>query len=63
MFRPSGLYRLLGIPLKEIVDCDFEAHLILGKEIDQITERLMSTSDNEQRNMIIQAYLLGKLNK
>ena len=63
MLRPCGLFRLLGIPLEEIVDCDFEARLILGKEIDEVTERLMNASNNEQKNSIIQAYLLGKLNK
>ena len=63
MLKPCGLYRLLGIPLEELVDCDFEARLILGKEIEEVTERLMNTFANEQKNSIIQDYLLGKLNK
>lgn len=62
MLKPCGLYRLLGIPLKEIVDCDFEARLILGKEIDEVTDRLLNASNDEQRNAVIQAYLLGKVN-
>ncbi len=63
MFRPCGLYRLIGIPLKEIIDCDFEARLIFGKEIDEVLERLMNASANEQQNTIIQDYLLGKVIK
>lgn len=61
VFKPCGLYRLLGIPLKEIVDCDFDACLILGKEINEVTERLMEASSNEKRNAIVQEYLLDKL--
>lgn len=61
ILKPCGLYRLLGIPLREIVDCDFDARLVLGKEIDELIERLLNTSDNSERNTIIQEYLLTKL--
>ena len=63
MLKPCGLYRLLGIPLWEIVDRDFDARLILGKEIDDIVERLMNAASHEKKNLIIQEYLLGKLIK
>lgn len=61
ILKPCGLYRLLGIPLIEIVDCDFDASLILGKEITQITQQLMDAPSNEEKNGIIQTYLLEKL--
>lgn len=61
ILKPCGLYRLLGIPLRELVDCDFDARLVLGKEIDELLERLLNTSDNSVRNSIIQEYLLTKL--
>ena len=61
ILKPCGLYRLLGIPLKELVDCDFDASLILGKEIPQITEQLMNAPTSDEKNSIIQTYLLGKL--
>ena len=63
MFKPCGLYRLLGIPLCEIVDRDFDARLMLGKEVDDIIEKLLNACSNEKRNHIIQDYLLGKLAK
>lgn len=63
MLKPCGLYRLLGIPLWEIVDRDFDARLMLGKEIDEVVERLMNTSSHEKKNHVIQEYLLGKLAK
>ena len=61
VLKPCGLYRLLGIPLREIVDCDFDARLIIGKEIDDVLERLLNAFSNDQKNCIIQGYLLGKL--
>ena len=61
ILKPCGLYRLLGIPLKELVDCDFDASLILGKEISQVTEQLLNAPNNDDKNRIIQTYLLGKL--
>ena len=61
-FKPCGFYRMLGIPLKEIVDRDFDASLVLGKEITQIVEQLINTQNNAERNIIIQKYLLAKLN-
>ncbi len=62
IFKPCGFYRLLGIPLKEIVNCDFDASLVMGKEITEIVEQLMNTQDHAKRNIIIQKYLLFKLN-
>lgn len=61
VLKPCGLYRLLGIPLQEIVDCDFDARILLGPEIDELIERLMETKCNENLFTIIQNYLLHKL--
>lgn len=61
ILKPCSLYRLLGIPLREIVDCDYDARLIIGKEIDDVVERLMNAINSDQKNSIVQAYLLGKL--
>lgn len=63
ILKPSGLYRLLGFPLSEIVDRDFDTNLILGKEINDVIDRMINDPDSDKRNSIIQEYLLGKLNK
>ena len=63
LFKPCGLYRLLGIPLSQMVDCDFDARLIIGKEITEVTERLMEAKSCDEKNGIIQLYLLSKLNE
>ena len=59
--KPAGLYRLLGVPLHELVDCDYDASLLLGREIDELLERLQAGGSPAERNDLIQRYLLGKV--
>ncbi|MGI4832374.1 MAG: helix-turn-helix domain-containing protein [Janthinobacterium lividum] len=59
--KPAGMYRLLGIPMAELVDCDYDARLVLGREIDELLERLQAGRTAPARNDTIQCYLLGKL--
>ena len=59
--KPAGLYRLLGIPLAELVDQDYDARLVLGREIDELLERLQEAPTHARRNDSIQSYLLKKL--
>lgn len=63
ILKPCGLFRLLGIPLKDIVDCDFDARQIIGSEIHELTERLIEAVDSDERNRIIQEFLLSKVRK
>ena len=63
LLKPCGLYRLLGISMKEIIDCDFDASLIFGKEINEVIEQLINTPEYGSKNRIIQDYLLKKLTK
>lgn len=58
---PSGMYRLLGVPLHEMVDCDFDARLILGPAIDECVEQMMEAKTDDDIQQALQAYLLGKL--
>lgn len=61
--KPCSMYRLLGIPMNELIDCDFDARLIIGKEIDEVIDRLQEAKTNTQKNQVIQQYLLAKLLK
>ena len=63
ILKPCGLYRLLGIPLCEMVDCDFDATLVIGPEINSLTEQLMESPTSQERNDIVQTYLLQKVAK
>ena len=59
-FKPTGMYRLFGIPLNEMVDSDLDARLVLGKVIDTLLERLMEAKTDDIRNDIIQKFLIRK---
>jgi len=59
--KPCSMYRLLGIPLEEIVDRDFDARLVIGREIDELLDRMREARSNPEINIIIQNYLLRKL--
>ncbi|MGY3053872.1 AraC-like DNA-binding protein [Pedobacter sp. UYEF25] len=59
--KPSGMFRLLGIPLHTIVDKDYDARLILGPEVDEVIDQLSSAKTDELKNQVIQKYLMGKL--
>lgn len=59
--KPCGMYRLLGIPLKEIVDKDYDARLVIGKEVETLTYQLIDAETDEMKNKVIQTYLLKKL--
>ncbi|MFD1872284.1 helix-turn-helix domain-containing protein [Hymenobacter bucti] len=61
--KPAGMYRLLGIPMAELVDCDYDARLVMGQEIDELVDGLQEARTHQQRNDITQRYLLGKLPK
>jgi len=59
--KPAGMYRLLGIPMAELVERDYDARLVVGREIDELLERLHEGRTAERRNDTVQHYLLGKL--
>ena len=58
--KPAGLFRLLGIPMVELVERDYDARLVLGREIDELLECLHEGRTPARRNDIVQHYLLGK---
>jgi len=61
--KPCSLFRLLGIPMSEIIDQDIDARLLMGSEIDELLDRLLEAKNGEQQNSIIQHYLMSKLLK
>lgn len=63
VLRPCGLYRLTGIPMHEIVDRDFDAREVFGKEIEIVLDKLLNSIDNDRKNRIVQEYLLSKISK
>ncbi len=59
--KPSGMYRLLGIPLEEIGELDLDARTILGNEIEIIIDMLLEAKDDNKINEIVQTFFLKKL--
>jgi AraC-like DNA-binding protein len=59
-FEPCGLYRLLKIPMHELVDKPLDAVQFLGKELNAINEQLSGSSNYDEMIMLIQNYLLQK---
>lgn len=58
VLKPCALYRILGVPLHELVDQYFDASLIFGEKINYITEQLMAAKSGVEKNDLIQTYLL-----
>ena len=60
-FQPSGLHRLLKFPMSELYERDLDTRLLLGNEIDEITERLKGADDWDHMINIIEFYLLKRI--
>jgi hypothetical protein len=59
-FHPGGMYRLLGIPMQEMMTRAVDSTLLVGKEIEEITQQLRESTDFDKMVEIIQLYLLKK---
>jgi AraC-like DNA-binding protein len=61
-FQPSGLYRLLGMPLSEyLIDGAIDGRYLLDKDIVFINEQLQTASSYDHMVHIVEAFLLSKL--
>ena len=61
-FHPGGLHRLMGIPMSEIVDCNFDATDIFGSEMKQVNVQLQEAQSVDDIKLIIEQFLLQKVN-
>lgn len=59
-FHPGGMYRLLGIPMYELLDKAYDASLLLGRELKELIEQLHEVKDHDQMVTLIQDFLLRK---
>jgi AraC-like DNA-binding protein len=60
-FQPGAMHRLLRIPMNEILDIPIESALVLGREIEEVTEQLQQAAGLEQMVNVIEQYLLKKV--
>ena len=61
-FNPGGMFRLLKIPMYELMDEPFDAADLLGKGIREVNERLKNAKGALEMKTIVENYLLSKLN-
>jgi AraC-like DNA-binding protein len=63
-FQPGGLYRLLGIPLKEfLLDEAFDSADVLDKDIRFVNEQLQEAATYDSMVYIVERFLLQKKEK
>lgn len=63
-FQPGGLYRLLGIPMHELLRTEaFTATELLGNDIKDVNEQLSEADSFTKMIQIIECYLLDKIKK
>jgi AraC-like DNA-binding protein len=63
-FQPGGLYRLLGIPMNELLCNDaFDGLDFWGKEINEINEKLQEAISFTEMILIVEKFLLGYVNR
>lgn len=62
-FHPGGLYRLLHLPLHEIVDYTCNSEEFFSRDIRSVTEQLRNTEDITKMKDVVEAFLLRRLSK
>jgi AraC-like DNA-binding protein len=62
-FNPGALFRLLRIPLSEFTDSWLDATSVIGREMQEVNERLANCLNYGQMIAVVEDYLLNKLKK
>jgi len=60
-FHPGGLYRLLGIPMKELYDDGFDGGEVAGSELEYLTQELQEAASFAEMASNAERYFLKKL--
>jgi len=60
-FQPGGMHRLLRIPMNDLQNLPIDSTLLLGREIDEVTEQLNEAADLDQMVTVVEQYLLKKV--
>lgn len=62
-FEPGGLHRLLGIPMTEFFDFPLDVSLLWNAEIRRVDEQLRETTNYDQMQQIVEAFLFRQFQK
>ena len=59
-FHPGGLYRLLGIPMAEMIDGSYDAVAVFGSDMQQVNEQLQEAQSFDAIKGVVENFLLHK---
>lgn len=62
-FHPGGLYRLIGVPMHELIDGHYDAEEVFGKQMKTVNEKLHLAHHNLEIKNIIEMFLLSQLDR
>lgn len=62
-FQPGGLFRLLGIPMREMIDKAYDATDLFGSELAEINDKLSEADSFDEMKMIVETFLLQKISR
>lgn len=62
-FQPGGLFKLLRIPMPELLHKYIDAELVFGQEIKLINEQLANAPNYECMSCVLDTYLKKKIHK
>ena len=62
-FQPGALFRLLGVPLYEFGENYFDAELVLGSEVRDVSERLSTAGSCAEMLVLIEEYLMRRVRR
>src|SRR5688572_14868507 len=53
-FNPGGLFRLLGIPMREMIDVGYDAEDVFGSELTEVNERLIEAQTFDEMKQVVE---------
>jgi hypothetical protein len=56
-FQPGGLFKLLRIPMTELIHQNIDAELIIGQEIKEVQKQLIESKSYDAMFPILNNYL------
>jgi AraC-like DNA-binding protein len=63
VFHPGAMYRLFGVPMNLIADQYIDTQSVIGKEINEVNEKMANATTYESVINIAEEYLCGKVRK
>lgn len=63
VFHPGAMYRLFGLPMNLIADQYIDTQSVIGKEINEINEKMANAASYENVINIAEDYLINKVRK